>query len=96
VHEATSFVREDDEHEEESTRGRRYDEEVGHGDLGNLIREKRPPRLRRRSSMPERRLWLDDHDNPAIRPHVRHLRIETTEPRYAVRMGLANSAPSTT
>lgn len=51
VHDAASFVRQDDQHEEKSIRGRRHDEEVGRGDLGDLIREKRSPRLRGRSSV---------------------------------------------
>jgi len=52
AHDAMSLVRQDDQHEEESIRGRRHDEEVGRGDLGDLIREKRPPHLRGRSSVP--------------------------------------------
>ena len=39
-------VREDDEHEEQPERDRRYDEEVGGHDLARVSREKRPPRLR--------------------------------------------------
>jgi hypothetical protein len=53
MHDAASFVRQDDQYEEESTRGGRHDEEVGRCDLPDMIREKRAPRLRGRSSVPE-------------------------------------------
>jgi hypothetical protein len=52
VHDAASCVLQDDQDEEESTRGCRHDEEVGRGDLADMIREKRAPRLGGRSSVP--------------------------------------------
>lgn len=52
VHHAASLVRQDDQHEEESTRGGRYDEEIGSHNLANVIREKRAPILGGRPSVP--------------------------------------------
>jgi hypothetical protein len=45
VYDAATLMRQNDQHEEESTRGGRDDEEIGRCDLGDMIREKRPPRL---------------------------------------------------
>jgi hypothetical protein len=45
VHDAATVMRQNDQHEEESTRGGGHDEEIGGGDLADMIREKRPPRL---------------------------------------------------
>jgi hypothetical protein len=41
VHDAAPFVRQDDQHEEESTCGGRHDEEVGRRDLPDMICETR-------------------------------------------------------
>ena len=45
VHDAATLMRHNDQHEEESIRGGRHDEEISGGDLTDMIREKRPPRL---------------------------------------------------
>jgi len=45
VHDAATLMRQNDQHEEESTRGGGHDEEIGGCDLVDMIREKRPPRL---------------------------------------------------
>jgi hypothetical protein len=45
VHDAAPVVREDDQHEEKSTRGGGHDEEIGSRDLTDVIREKRAPCL---------------------------------------------------
>lgn len=45
VHDAATMMRQNDQHEEESTRGGWHDEEIGGCDLGDMIREKRAPRL---------------------------------------------------
>jgi len=45
VHDAATLMRQNDQHEEESTGGGRHDEEIGGGDLADMIREKRAPRL---------------------------------------------------
>jgi hypothetical protein len=50
VHDASSVVREEDEHEQQSIRGRRDDEEVSGHHLLDVGREERSPRLRRRRS----------------------------------------------
>ena len=43
MHEASSLVREHDEHEEEAVRHRWHDEEVGGDDLRGMRGEKGPP-----------------------------------------------------
>jgi hypothetical protein len=45
MYDAATLMRQNDQHEEESTRGGRYDEEIGGRDLADMIREKRAPRL---------------------------------------------------
>src|SRR6185436_10323808 len=45
VCDAATLMRQNDQHEEESTRGSWYDEEIGGRDLADMIREKRAPRL---------------------------------------------------
>jgi hypothetical protein len=45
VYDAATLMRQNDQHEQESTRGGRHDEEIGGRDLADLIREKRLPRL---------------------------------------------------
>jgi hypothetical protein len=52
VDDAASFVRQDDQHEEEPVRRSWHDEEIGCHDLAALIREKRAPRLGGRPSVP--------------------------------------------
>jgi hypothetical protein len=41
----SALMREDDEHEQEPTRSRRDDEEVGGRDLLEVVRQERPPGL---------------------------------------------------
>ena len=50
VDDAASVVRQDDEHEQHVKRGGRDREEVDRGELGDVIREERAPRLRRRTT----------------------------------------------
>ena len=45
VYDAATLMRQNDQHEQESTRGGRHDEEIGGRDLADMIREKRAPRL---------------------------------------------------
>ena len=45
VYDAATLMRQNDQHEQESTRGGRHDEEIGGCALSDMIREKRPPRL---------------------------------------------------
>jgi hypothetical protein len=52
VHNASTLMDEDEEHEQESTRCRRDDEEIGCRDLLGMICQERPPRLGRRSGAP--------------------------------------------
>ena len=48
VDHAASVVGQDDEHEQHAEGGGRDREEVDRRELGDMIREERPPRLRRR------------------------------------------------
>jgi hypothetical protein len=52
MHDPAAFVRQDHEHEQEPARRSRYDEEVGGGDLLDVVCEERAPRLRRRRGWP--------------------------------------------
>jgi len=45
MYDAATLMRQNDQNEEESTRGGGHDEEIGGGDLADMIREKRRPRL---------------------------------------------------
>jgi hypothetical protein len=45
MYDAATLMLQNDQHEEESTRGSWYDEEIGGRDLADMIREKRTPRL---------------------------------------------------
>jgi hypothetical protein len=45
VHDLATLVRQDDQHEEESICGGGHHEEISGGDLADMIREKRAPRL---------------------------------------------------
>ena len=45
MYDAATLMRLNDQHEEESTRGGRHDEEIGGRDLADMIGEKRAPRL---------------------------------------------------
>jgi hypothetical protein len=45
VDDAAPLMRQYDQHEEESTLGGGHDEEIGGGDLAEMICKKRPPRL---------------------------------------------------
>jgi len=45
VDEASSVVRDDDQHEEQSERDRRHDEQVGGHDLARVVGKESPPRL---------------------------------------------------
>src|SRR5689334_1822578 len=45
VHYASTLMREDQQHEQESACGRRYDEDIGRRDLLDVIRQERAPRL---------------------------------------------------
>jgi len=53
VHHASTLMREDQQHEQESARCRRHNEEIGRRDLLDVIRHERAPRLRRRPVAPE-------------------------------------------
>ena len=50
MHDASAFVGEDHQHEQQAIRGGRDHEEVGGHDLADVVREERPPRLRRWAS----------------------------------------------
>jgi hypothetical protein len=45
VHDTTALMREDYQHEQEPARGRWYDEEIGGGDLLEVVHEERAPGL---------------------------------------------------
>jgi hypothetical protein len=45
MEDSTAFMREDHQHEEQPTRRGRHDEEIGRGDLLEVIREEGAPRL---------------------------------------------------
>jgi hypothetical protein len=48
VSDATTLMGEDDQHEQQSIRDGRHDQEIGGHDLIDMIGEERPPRLGRR------------------------------------------------
>ena len=52
VHDAATPMGQDDQHEQQSIRDGGHDEEIGGGDLADMIREKRAPRLGGRPSVP--------------------------------------------
>jgi hypothetical protein len=45
VYDTATLMRQNDQHEEESTRGGRYDEEIGRRDLADVISQECPPCL---------------------------------------------------